>query len=86
MLNKNKKLKYTRARECIVAKLKSVAPELRLGTHSLRASGATTVANSDGVPERCLKRHGRWKSDLAKDSYIDDSLEKRLSVTKYLKM
>ena len=25
--------------------------------------------------DRLLKRHGRWKSDRAKDGYIEDSLE-----------
>lgn len=83
LLEKDKKLSYSRARECIIKKLRLVAPELHLGTHSLRASGATTAANS-GVSDRCLKRHGRWKSDLAKDSYIEDSLDKRLFITRNL--
>ncbi|XP_045209806.1 uncharacterized protein LOC123561472 [Mercenaria mercenaria] len=85
LIGKNKKLSYTRAKECIVDKLKSVAPGLKLGSHSLRASGATSVANT-GVSDRCLKRHGRWKTDVAKDGYVKDSLEKRLSVTKMLKL
>ncbi|XP_060582388.1 integrase/recombinase xerD homolog [Ruditapes philippinarum] len=84
LLKKDKKLSYSRARECIVSKLKLVAPDMNLGTHSLRASGASAVANAEGVSERCLKRHGRWKSDLAKDSYIKDSIQKRLSVSKTL--
>ena len=33
LLKANKKLSYFRARECIVKKLKLVAPELDLGTH-----------------------------------------------------
>ena len=87
LINKNKKLSYTRSKECIKAKLSLVAPDLNLGTHSLRASGATNVVNAPaaaGISERCLKRHGRWKSDTAKDGYIKDSLEKRLSVSKLL--
>ena len=67
-------------------KLKSVAPDLKLGTHTLRASGASAAANASGVSDRCLKRHGRWKTDIAKDGYIDDSVEKRLSITKKLKL
>lgn len=86
LIQKNKSISYTRARECIVQKLKRVAPDLNLGIHSLRASGATTAANAPGVSDRCLKRHGRWKTDLSKDGYIDDSIEKRLSVTKKLKL
>ena len=70
LLDKNKKISYTRARECIVSKLKLVAPDKKLGTHTLRASGATAASNAKDVnlSERCIKRHGRWKSDLAKDS------------------
>lgn len=88
LLGANKKISYTRARECILGKLKLVAPDLNLGTHSLRASGVTVAANAeDGdVNERCLLRHGRWKSSLSKDSYVNDSVEKRLKVTKKLKL
>ncbi|MCG7875781.1 MAG: tyrosine-type recombinase/integrase [Candidatus Thiodiazotropha endolucinida] len=89
LLAANKQLSYTRARECIVEKLRLVAPTLNLGTHSLRASGATMVANAEGhdnINERCLLRHGRWKSSMSKDGYVKDSVEKRLSVTKKLKL
>ena len=82
LIKTNKKLSYTRVRECVLAKLHSVAPNLNLGTHSLRASGATAAANAEGVSDRCLKRHGRWKTEVAKDGYIVDSLERRLSITK----
>jgi integrase len=85
LIKSNKKLSYTRVRECILSKLKLVAPNLNLGTHSLRASGVTVAANS-GVSDRCLKRHGRWKTDIAKDGYIVDSLDSRLSITKKLKL
>ena len=88
LLVADKILSYTRARECIVAKLKLVAPDLNLGTHSLSASGATMVANAEdgNINERCLLRHGRWKSSVSKDGYINDSVEKRLKVTKKLKL
>ena len=36
------------------------------GLHSLRSGGATAAA-SYGVSDRVFKRHGRWKSELAKD-------------------
>jgi hypothetical protein len=75
-------MNYTRAKECIVDKLKLVGPDLNLGTHSLRASGATAVDNSANVSERCLKRHGRWKTETAKDGYVENSLQSRLSVTR----
>ena len=51
--------------------------------HSLRSGGASLAAYN-GVSDRLFKRHGRWKSDRAKDGYIEDSLESLLSVTKNL--
>ena len=83
-INKEKGLSYTRTRECIVKKLKSFAPELNIGTHSLRAGGITTVANTDSVSERCLMRHGRWKTETCKNMYVEDSVDKKLKVTKAL--
>jgi len=38
-------------------------PKHLFGLHSLRAAGA-------GVSDRLLKRHGRWRTDRAKDGYI----------------
>ena len=64
-----------------VSKLGFEAPEF--GLHSLRSGGATTTANA-GVPDRLFKRHGRWRSENAKDGYIKDSVEKRLQVSKKL--
>jgi len=49
----------------------------------MRAGVVTQAANA-GVPDRLFKGHGRWKLENAKDGYIDDSLEQRLSVTKHL--
>lgn len=83
LIFKNKKISYTSARENIVRRLREVAPELNLGLHSLRSGGATAAALSN-VGERCIKRHGRWKSDLSKDGYIDDSFQNRISVSKSL--
>ena len=51
--------------------------------HSLRAGGATAAANA-GVEDRLFKCHGRWKSETAKDSYVKDSVERRLEVSKQL--
>ena len=39
------------------------------------------AANAEGINERCLKRQGRWKTDVAKDGYIKDSLDKKLAVS-----
>ena len=53
LIKKNKCISYKRAKECIVEKLKGVAPDLKLGTHTLRA--VTTAVNAPGVLDRCLK-------------------------------
>jgi len=49
----------------------------------LRSGGATMAANN-GVSDRMFQRHGRWKSVEAKDTYVDDDPEQRLSVSKFL--
>ena len=50
------------------------------GLHSLRVGGASAAANAQ-VSERLFKRHGRWKSDKAKDGYIKDNILSLLSVS-----
>ena len=32
-------------------------------------------AANAGVPDRLFIHHGRWKSEAAKDGYIEDSVE-----------
>ena len=56
------------------------------GLHSLRSGDATSAVHYSGhsISERLLKIHGRWKSDSSKDMYVQESLENRLQVTKYL--
>lgn len=83
LIYKDKQLSYTRARECLVARLREVAGNINLGLHSLRSGGATAAANA-GINDRCWKRHGRWKSENSKDGYVADSLERRLAVSKVL--
>ena len=67
----------------MVGRLKEAVGDLDIGLHSLRAGGASAAANAN-VNERCWKRHGRWKTDSAKDGYVADSVESRLSVSKSL--
>lgn len=83
-LRKSGGLSYTRLRELLLAKIRQLGwnPAL-FGMHGLRAGGATAEPNAD-VPDRLFKRHGRWKSETAKDGYIKDSVEKRLKVSKRL--
>lgn len=42
------------------------------GWHSFRSGGASTAA-ANNVPDRLFKRHGRWRSETAKDCYVKES-------------
>ena len=80
-LRKGGSLSYSRLRELLLEKISSLGMDPKLfGMHSLRAGGATAA----GVPDRLFKRHGRWKSESAKDGYVKDSVESRLEVSKNL--
>ena len=82
--NSNIKHSYTRAREIIREDLSSIGINMNnYGLHSLRSGGAS-AAYKGGVPDRLFKVHGRWKSENAKDWYVCEDLEKRLSVFKNL--
>ena len=37
-----------------------------------------------GIADRLFKRHGHWASENAKDGYVKDDFNSRLSVTKSL--
>ena len=81
-LRENGGLSYTRARELILDKLAAIRLDKRqFGLHSLRAGGAAAAANA-GIPDRWFKRHGRWRSENAKDGYVKDKLEDRLKVSR----
>ena len=55
------------------------------GLHSLRSGGTTAAANA-GINDKLFKRHGRWRSDKARDGYVKDNLEALLSVSKSLEI
>ena len=75
---------YTRTREIVLQAFAELGyPKYLFGLHSLRAGGASAAANA-GVSDRLFKRHGRWRTDRAKDGYIKASLESLLSVSKSL--
>lgn len=77
-------LSYTTLRELFKKKLSELGyPNEQFGLHSLHSGGATAVANA-GVPDRLFKKHGRWKSENAKDGYVEDSLDSRLSVSRQI--
>ena len=81
---KNTCLSYTRTREIIHSALSELGFNVaNFGIHSFRSGGATAAAQND-TPDRLFKIHGRWKSDKAKDGYVLESLQKRLSVSQNL--
>jgi len=80
----NKHISYTTARENFLKIMKQIDVDpKKFGLHSLRSGGASAAANN-GIPDRLFKRHGRWKSEKAKDGYVEDSLESLLSVSQKL--
>ncbi|KAK3104500.1 hypothetical protein FSP39_003510 [Pinctada imbricata] len=81
VLRKSGKLSYTRVRELLLEKLSALGMEAsKFGLHSLRSGGATAAANA-GVPDRLFKKHGRWKSEKAKDGYVRENVNTALSVS-----
>ena len=83
-LRKTGGLSYTSMRELLLSKLAQLGYDPALfGMHRLHAGGSTAAANAD-VEDRLFKRHGRWKSESAKDGYVKDSVKRRLGVSKRL--
>lgn len=84
----DKKLSYTRCREIFKETLENLNYDSRIyGLHSLRSGGATAAVNNTTttpISERLLKLHGRWKTDGAKDRYVKESQDSRLSVSRNL--
>ena len=81
------KISYTTCRDILRDTLSPLGYNSNdYGLHRLRSGGITAVVRNsrNSIPERLLKIHGRWKSDSAKDMYVEESLENRLRVTKYL--
>ena len=83
-LRQSGKISYSCLRDLFNKKLNSLGfAATEFGLHSLRAGGATAAANA-GIPDRLFKRHGRWRSENAKDGYVKDSVDSRLEVSKNL--
>ena len=75
------KLSYSKARELFTEKFKAIGLDSKLyGLHSLRTGGASAAANND-LPDRVIKKHGRWKSEKAKDTYCREDIQHQLLVT-----
>ena len=80
----DKPLSYTTVRDTILAEIEAVGEDRsNYGVHSFRRGGATQAARA-GVEDRLFKKHGRWLTENAKDRYVEESVEQRLSVTQNL--
>ena len=50
------------------------------GSESTRIGGASAAANND-LPDHVIKKHGRWKSEKAKDTCCSEDIQHQLLVT-----
>ena len=76
-------LSYSRTRAIFLKFTEPIFPGHNLGLHGLRAGGAST-SSSNNVHDRLISKHGRWRSDKARDGYIRPTLQEKLFVTKNL--
>ena len=82
--HKSHGISYTTAYEQFTAFIQPVTENgERFTPHSLRSGGASQAAAS-GVEERLISKHGRWKSDQARNGYIEDTIATRLAVSRAL--
>jgi len=71
-LRNDGQISYTCMRSLFIKKMAQLGfPAQDFGLHSLKAGGATAAANAK-VPDHIFKRHGRWRSENAKDGYVKD--------------
>ena len=84
--HKSAGISYTTAREAFAHYIQPLAAGglhyiqplaaggLQFPPHSLRAGGASAAA-ANGIKERLISKHGRWKSERARNGYIEDSIQ-----------
>ena len=79
-----KPIAYTSTRDTVMAAVQDIGLNRKLfGLHSFRRGGASEAARRGG-PDRLFKKHGRWKSENAKDGYVSEDTETRLTVSRNL--
>ena len=77
-------ISYTKARDTFVKHIRVLyGTALQYTLHGLRAGGASEAA-SNGIDGRAFSKHGRWKTQRARNAYIHDSVANRLQVTRSL--
>ena len=84
LVSVNKPINYSSIRGYFKRSFKDIVLDVcQFGTHSLKAGGASAAANA-GVQDRLFLRHGRWKTVSAKNGYVEDNVDSRLSVSRML--
>ena len=79
--NTDKPASYSTIRQSVLKLLERIGLNRKeFGLHSLRSGGASAAANN-GVQDRLFKRHGRWKTENIKDTYVKDDIDHLLSVS-----
>ena len=76
-------ISYTTIRENFLENIKQLEDHKKYGLHSLRSGGASAAAQN-GISDRLISKQGRWSSEKARDGYIEDSKQTRLSVSRAL--
>ena len=77
----NKPISYSNARDCFRRIMCTTSSEVSNFTlHGLRHGDATAAARA-GVPERVIKRQGRWKSDRCKNLYIATDSDEQATIS-----
>ena len=79
--SKTSGISYTTIRELFVEKMDTIREDdENLGLHNLRSGGASSAAHN-GVSDRLISKHGRWRSEKARDGYIKGDKRTRMSVS-----
>ena len=79
---KNVPLSHTRMRELLLDVVTAVGLEREeFLLYSLRSRGALAAANA-AVNDRLFKSHGLWRTENAKDGYIEDNIETLFTVSR----
>lgn len=76
-------ISYSRAREIFKENIEKLDIEGNFGLHSFRSGGASAAAENN-VDKRLISKHGRWKTEKARNGYIRDSVENRLKISQNL--
>ena len=80
----DKPLSYTTVRGQVLDFLANIGLDpKKFGLHGLRSGRASAAANF-GVNDRLFKKHGSWKSDKVKESYVHEDIESKLSALRNL--